>query len=596
MAGGGGLSRKVSYDGEDMNNGGEGAPGNAPALLEGSGNASTSSEAHISGEGAGSERQPAPFLLKTWNLVNDPSTDSVISWSSDGTSFVVWNAEQFSKKVLPTAFKHSNFSSFVRQLNIYGFKKLTSTRHEFGHPLFQRGNEAKLRKISRSSQMPSVSDGMRSENMWLKTKLQHYIAYYELVVRQVEKWGVSREALSHQIGVELPAPEANMSLPLMVGQPVAGGSDPDTAKDESPATTTVSVKQASASESLPTPSVLHDPQAVHVSLPGASPAEASRDYRLAMSNNGFTRPIQQHLQVAHDTTEGAEAMQHQLQIAHAARLQAFAHANAMWNLQGLLDHQLHKTSQQNHHDYTTDLKRTQVAQAMAQGRCMATPEHFPWAVAQQMPSSQGSPATPAGYPSTSLDAAAAAELKNKRRRSSPPLLASLGSVFRRPELPTVGKRPRMGVHEDIEPAKASSCNEEVLPSSASRAQMLQAHQFSASGCKLTFPYPEVDLPRHYDLSSAGRAMEDSTTALTEQLKRYMTEIANAGVYPSLTAANHALILQQLSRLHGHASASSGLAPGSCMPVSPKFAAASTPPEANEVVLFGVRIDPSKPKF
>ena len=176
--------------------------------------------------GSGSDRQPAPFLQKTWNLVNDSSTDSVISWSPDGNSFVVWNSEQFSKEVLPTSFKHSNFSSFVRQLNIYGFKKLASNRHEFGHPLFQKGKESQLRKICRSSQLPiGMPDSMRSENMWLKTKLQQYMAYFELVVRQVEKWGVKREVLSQHIGVELPAPEANMSLPLMVGQPVMGEAD-----------------------------------------------------------------------------------------------------------------------------------------------------------------------------------------------------------------------------------------------------------------------------------------------------------------------------------------------------------------------------------
>jgi len=37
---------------------------------------------------------PAPFLTKTYQLVDDPITDDVISWSESGSTFVVW-------KILP---------------------------------------------------------------------------------------------------------------------------------------------------------------------------------------------------------------------------------------------------------------------------------------------------------------------------------------------------------------------------------------------------------------------------------------------------------------------------------------------------------------
>lgn len=60
-----------------------------------------------------------PFLSKTFDLVDDPTLDPIISWGSTGGSFVVWDPVDFARLILPRNFKHNNFSSFVRQLNTY---------------------------------------------------------------------------------------------------------------------------------------------------------------------------------------------------------------------------------------------------------------------------------------------------------------------------------------------------------------------------------------------------------------------------------------------------------------------------------------------
>ena len=44
-----------------------------------------------------------------------------ICWSDDNKTFWVSNIEQFSRLVLPMYFRHNNYASFVRQLNMYAF-------------------------------------------------------------------------------------------------------------------------------------------------------------------------------------------------------------------------------------------------------------------------------------------------------------------------------------------------------------------------------------------------------------------------------------------------------------------------------------------
>ncbi|XP_053661078.1 uncharacterized protein LOC128710065 [Anopheles marshallii] len=99
------------------------------------------------------------FLAKLWRLVEDSETNDLISWSTDGRSFIIQNQAQFAKELLPLNYKHNNMASFIRQLNMYGFHKITSIDNgglrfdkdemEFTHPCFQKDHPYLLEHIKR---------------------------------------------------------------------------------------------------------------------------------------------------------------------------------------------------------------------------------------------------------------------------------------------------------------------------------------------------------------------------------------------------------------------------------------------------------------
>jgi len=91
------------------------------------------------------------FVTKAFEIFSDAQHEDICGWGRKGTTIVIHKLKAFELSIVPRYFKHSNFSSFVRQLNLYSFHKTmaTVTTVEFYHPYFQRDRHDLLHLVKR---------------------------------------------------------------------------------------------------------------------------------------------------------------------------------------------------------------------------------------------------------------------------------------------------------------------------------------------------------------------------------------------------------------------------------------------------------------
>lgn len=86
----------------------------------------------------------------------EPELAHIISWQPTGTTFRIHDKKQFEKLVKQRGFfNQKSYSSFRRQLNLWGFKKIgkrcAADCGVYGHPMFLRGNPRICAAISRKN-------------------------------------------------------------------------------------------------------------------------------------------------------------------------------------------------------------------------------------------------------------------------------------------------------------------------------------------------------------------------------------------------------------------------------------------------------------
>ncbi|CAM9697498.1 unnamed protein product [Ectocarpus fasciculatus] len=128
------------------------------------------------------------FLRKTFEMVSactKSEGENLACWSPTGETFIVKHPDTFSSVVIPKFFKHSKFSSFVRQLNFYGFRKVKSNASgagvnskwwEFKHDLFHRDKSHLLADMRRATHYGVAADKQEVEHLRSEvTRLRSHI-------------------------------------------------------------------------------------------------------------------------------------------------------------------------------------------------------------------------------------------------------------------------------------------------------------------------------------------------------------------------------------------------------------------------------------
>jgi hypothetical protein len=93
------------------------------------------------------------FSAKMYAILSRPELADIVSWMPHGRSWKIHKPREFEAKVIPTYFKHSKLPSFIRQANVWGFRRITwkgkDDYNSYYHELFLRGKPYLIKRIEK---------------------------------------------------------------------------------------------------------------------------------------------------------------------------------------------------------------------------------------------------------------------------------------------------------------------------------------------------------------------------------------------------------------------------------------------------------------
>ena len=102
-------------------------------------------------------RKISQFIKQLKKLVEEPLNKNFIIWDEKNCTLLIRKPEEFCIKILPFYYKHCNFSSFIRQLNLYGFRKVDPNLWVFQHESLKTSLFSNLSEIQRKKKKMEFS-------------------------------------------------------------------------------------------------------------------------------------------------------------------------------------------------------------------------------------------------------------------------------------------------------------------------------------------------------------------------------------------------------------------------------------------------------
>ena len=141
-----------------------------------------------------------------------------MTWCENGLAFIVRDLNRFCEEVLPAHFCHNKWASFIRQLNLYGFRRITQGQSSgaYWHKFFQKGEPHLLRGIKRSRRQGSGAK--KKQQQQEQERENHSTGRY--ATRQQDDlnagWGSSQPPMHASV----PLPPMSAVLPQLPPPPI----------------------------------------------------------------------------------------------------------------------------------------------------------------------------------------------------------------------------------------------------------------------------------------------------------------------------------------------------------------------------------------